>query len=215
MTRKDPSPVDLETAERENDTPMSRRSLVTLAGAAGLGGLAAALVADRAALAAPADEVQPNVPTEADVAVLEQVIGLELAASALYRARLAAGASDALAPAIGVMAENHQAFAQAISGATGLPASEANADIVDANLDGFTGSDTDFFATAHTLEQIAVATHTELLGAYDSQDAIKLTAAITLTEARHATVLAHLLGIDDLDVFFGNEESALSLEGNA
>lgn len=214
MTRKDPSPVDLETAERETDTPMSRRSLVTLAGAAGLGGLAAALVADRAALAAPADE-QPNVPTEADIAVLEQVIGLELAASALYRTRLDAGTSDELAPAVGVMAENHQAFAQAISGATGLPASEANADIVEANLDGFTGSDTDFFAAAHTLEQIAVATHTELLGGYESEDAIKLTAAITLTEARHATVLAHLLGIDDLDVFFGNEESALSLEGNA
>ncbi|MFK7918886.1 MAG: ferritin-like domain-containing protein [Ilumatobacter sp.] len=213
MTRKDPSPVDLENAEREVDTPMSRRSLVTLAGAAGIGGLAAALVVDRTALAAPTDDVQPNIPTAADIAVLEQVIGLELAASALYRARLAA--SDDLASAVGVMAENHQAFAQAISGATGLPASQANDDIVDEYLAGFTGSDTDFFTAAHTLEQIAAATHTELLSVYESEDAIKLTAAIAVTEARHATVLADLLGVDDLDVLFGNAQSALSLEGNS
>jgi hypothetical protein len=207
--------VDLETAERDVDTSMSRRSLVTLTGAAGLGGLAAALLVDRTALAAPADDAErPNVPTEADAVLLEQVIGLELAASTLYRAKLAGSDGD-LAVAVGVMAENHQAFAQAISGATGLPASEANADIVEANLAGFTGSDEDFFAAAHTLEQTAAATHTALISEYESNNAIAITASNALTEVRHATVLADLLGVTDLDVLFSNNESALSLGDNA
>lgn len=207
--------MDLETAERDVDTSMSRRSLVTLTGAAGLGGLAAALLVDRTALAVGDETQRPNVPTEADAARLQQVIGLELAASALYRAKLSAGADGDLAVAIGVMAENHQAFAQAVAGDTGLSADEANAEIVDANLSGFTGSDDDFFAAAHTLEQTAAATHTALMSEYESDDAIALTAAIALTEVRHATVLADLLGVDDLDVLFDNDQSALSLGGDA
>ena len=213
MTRKDPSPVDLETAERNVETPMSRRSLVTAGGVTALGGLAAALLVDRTALAAPSND-RPNVPTEADAVLLEQVIGLELAVSELYRAKLENTSGD-LAAAVGVMAENHQAFAQAISGATGLPASEPNAEVVAANLAGFTGSDSEFFAAAHTLEQIAAATHTDLIARYESDDAITLTASIALTEVRHATVLADLLGVEDLDVLFGNNESALSLGDDA
>ncbi len=208
--------MDLEPAERDVDTSISRRSLVTLTGAAGLGGLAAALVIDRAALAASDDDGdRPNGPTEADTALLEQVIGLELAASALYRAKLASGAGDDLATAVGVMAENHQAFAQAAAGITGLAASEPNAEIVEANMAGFTGSDDEFFAAAHTLEQAAVATHTALIAEFESDDAIKLAASVALTEARQATVLADLLGVDDLDTLFGNEQSALSLGDDA
>ena len=192
---------------------MSRRSLVTVGGATALGGLAAALLIDGTAFAAATDE-RPNVPTAADALLLEQVIGLELAVSELYRAKQA-GTDGDLGAAVGVMAENHQAFAQAISGATGLPASAANSDIVDANLAVFTGSDADFLAAAHTLEQVAAATHTDLIARYESDDAITLTASIALTEVRHATVLADLLGVDDLDVLFGNNESALSLGDDA
>lgn len=203
--------MDLETAERDADVSLSRRSLVT---AAGLGGLAAALLVDRTALAVDDEDEEtqrPNVPTDADAALLQQAIGLELAASTLYRAKLSTGADGDLGDAVGVMAENHQAFAQAISGATGLAASEANSEIVDANLDGFSGSDDDFFAAAHSLEQVASATHTALISQYESEDAINLTASIAITEARHATVLADLLGVGDLGVLFGNDESALSL----
>lgn len=208
--------MDLETAERDVDTSMSRRSLVTAGGAAALGGLAAALFVDRAAFAVEGGgSERPNRPTDADVVLLEQVIGLELAASALYRAKLNAGASDDLAAAVGVMAENHQAYAQAVSGITGLSASDATEAVVEANLAGFTGSDADFFATAHSLEQTASATHTALISEYESDDAIALTASIAVNEARHATVLADLLGVDDLDVLFGNDATALSLGGDA
>jgi len=223
--------VDLEPAERDVDTSLSRRSLVTAGGAAALGGLAAALLIDRTALAVEDDDEgsdRPNVPTDADAALLQQAIGLELAASELYRAKLEADGAEIVDPTaaqdddasdepitlsavIGVMAENHQAFAQAISGATGLGAGESNADVVDANLAGFSGSDEEFFATAHALEQTASATHTALIAEYESDDAITITASIAITEARHATVLADLLGVADLGVLFGNDASALSL----
>ena len=206
--------MDLESAERDVETSMSRRSLVTLTGAAGLGGLAAALLVDRAALAA-GEDVRPNVPTEADIDTLERVIGLELAASSLYQSRLAAGAAGDLAVAVGVMAENHQAFAQAIAGATGLSAGVADAEFVDANLAAFSGSVEEFLAAAHSLEQTAAATHTALISEYESDDAIALTASIALTEVRQATVLADLLGVNDLNVLFGNDQSALSLGGGA
>ncbi|MGB3736818.1 MAG: ferritin-like domain-containing protein [Ilumatobacter sp.] len=198
---------------------MSRRSLVTLAGAAGLGGLAAALLVDRAAFAAD-DEVEvleerPNVPTASDIDILEQVIGLEFAASELYRARQEAGVPDGLSAAVLVMAENHQAYGQAIAGASGLSAGVADAEFVQANTAEFTGSFDGFLAAAHSLEQTTAATHTELMSRYDSDDAIRLTASIALTEVRQATVLADLLGVDDLDVLFGNEESALTLGDDA
>lgn len=206
--------MDLETAEHDVDTSMSRRSLVTLTGAAGLGGLAAALLLDHTALAVGEQGERPNLPSESDTALLAQAMGLELAASDLYRAKLAAGTGDELAVAVGVMAENHQAFAQAISGAIGQGTGEADPDVVDANLAAFTGSDDDFFAAAHSLEQTAAATHAALTAEYESDDAILLGASIALTEERQATVLASLLGIDDLDVLFTNDQPALSLEGD-
>ena len=167
--------MDLEIAEPATDTSMSRRSLVTRAGAAGLAGLAAAFVIDRSALVAAAAPDQPNIPTDADMALLDQVIGLELAVTDLYTAALDQ-ATDDLAVAVGVMASNHQAYAQAIAGATGLSASGRNDEVYDANIAAFTGSSTDFLAGAHTLEQMPVTTHTELLGRYESADAIALTA---------------------------------------
>lgn len=213
MTRKDPSPVDLENAETATGR-MSRRSLVARAG---LAGLTAALVIDRGALASAAAPVdRTNVPTDADTATLALVIGLELAASELYRAKLASGTGSAeLATAVGVMAENHQAYAQAIAGATGLSAGAANETIVADRMSGFTGSDDDFFTAAHQLEQEAVATHTAAIPTYGSDDAISLTASILIMEARQATVLADLLGVTDLDVLFGNDATALDLAGDA
>ena len=52
---------------------------------------------------------------------------------------------------------------------------------------------------------------TELSSLYESIQAINLTASILVVEARHATVLADVAGVDDLDVVFGNAETALDL----
>lgn len=205
--------MDLEIPEPATGTTLSRRGLVARAGAAGLAGLAAAFVIDRNALAsATGPDTRPGIPTESDTALLIQVIGLELAASDLYRAALE-GASDDMAVAIGILSDNHRAYAQSIAGATGSPAGQADEEIVSANIDDFTGSNDEFLAAAHELEQTAVSTHTSLISQYESSHAIELTASIAVIEARHATVLAEMLGVDDLDVLFGNDQPALQLTG--
>ena len=206
--------MDLETAEPAPDTSLSRRSLVTRAGAAGLAGLAAAFVIDRNALvAATAPEDRPGVRTDDDRVVLARVIEIELAASALYRLALE-NATDDLAVAIGVMADNHRSYAEAISGATGISAGQPNEELVAEFEPFFSGSADEFLASAHTLEQTLVSTHTSLIADYESTNSISLTSAIAVVEARHATVIADLLGVDDLDVLFGNEESPLDLTGD-
>jgi rubrerythrin len=206
--------VDLETAEPATDTSLSRRSLVSRVGAVGVAGLAAALVIDRSAFvtAAGPDE-RPGVPTESDKVLLFQLMALELAAKELYQAALE-GRSDDLAIVIEAMVDNHQAYAQAMSGATGLSADRTNEDVVADNLDAFTGTDDELFAAAHALEQTAVSTYTSLIDAWESTNAISLTASIAVVEARHATVFADLLGVDDLDVLFGNDQPALDLTGS-
>ena len=204
--------MDLENAEPAPDA-MVRRSLFARVGAAGFAGLAAALIVDRAALAGT-DE-RPNVPTPADEATLARVIGFENAASALYRARLDAGVPSELEVTVNVMAENHQAYAQAIAGRTGLSTREFDApSVFDQFEPAFTGSANDFFEAAHQLEQTAVSTHTALLAGYESEDAVRLATSILVVEARHASVLANLLGVTDRDVLFGNDESALTLSGD-
>jgi hypothetical protein len=210
--------VDLETAEPATEPVagvVARRSLLTSAAAAGIAGLAAALVVDRSAFARAGVDERPNVPTESDQVVLAQVIGFELAASELYRLTADSGVSDDLAAAVGVMAENHQAYAQAIAGKTGLNADAINGDVFEAFKAGFAGSEQEFLAAAHELEQTAVSTHTAVIGEYESVEAIAVTASILVVEARHATVLADVLGVGDLDVLFGNDAPALSLSGDA
>lgn len=212
MTSKGPSHVDLEIAEPVADAAIGRRNLIGMAGVAGLAGAAAAMLSAQTAMAV---SEAPNQPTAADTELLAEALGLELAARDLYRAQLAANSSSDLAVAAGIMAENHEAYAQAIAGITGLSASDdvRNNDVFDSLSDDFSGSG--FAAAAHGLEQTAVSTHTALLGEYESADAIALTASILITEARHATVLAAVLGVDDYDILFGNDQPALALGGDA
>ena len=206
--------MDLEIAEPATDTSLSRRRLVTRVGAAGLAGLAAALLLDRGTLVSAAGpDDRPGVPTDADKALLAQVMTLELAVGELYRTA-AEGASDDLAVVADVMASNHRAYAEAIAGATGISAGAADPELVADNLDAFTGSTTEALTAAHALEQTAVATHTALIAEYESNSAIALTASIAVVEARHATVIADMLGVDDFDVLFGNDQSPLELTGD-
>lgn len=209
--------MHLENAEPEPVSgagAVARRNLFVRAGVAGIAGIAASFVVDRRALATPIVPDLPASPTEADKRLLEQALGLELALSRLYEAALDAGPSDELATVVGVVAENHQAYAQRIAGVTGLSVKNADPDLVESNRSAFTGSETGFLEVAHQLEQQAVATHSELLSDYESIDAIKLTASILVMEARYATVWADFLGIDDLDTIFANDASALQLSAS-
>ena len=78
----------------------------------------------------------------------------------------------------------------------------------------FEGGRERFLTAAHQLEQTAVATHTALLGLYEGVQVVQLTASILVVEARHATVLADLLGAD-LDTKLGNDAEPLDLGGVA
>jgi len=207
MNSKGQSLVDFEPAEPAS----TRRSLLGAVGLAGLVGTAAAAVSSAPAAAAP------DRPTDADSDLLAAALGLELAAVELYKAANETLPDD-FADIAEIMAEQHEAYADSIAGVIGVSsAGAANADVV-AQLSGdFATSDPQAFgAVARTLENIAVATHTELLGTYDSVDAIELTASILAVESRHATVLTSLAGFAaNLDEMLGNTADALSLTGGA
>jgi rubrerythrin len=205
MNPKGPSLVDFEPAEPAS----TRRSLIGAAGAAGLVGAAAALLGG-----APAAAAAPNKPTSADKEALAAALALELTARDLYREAATALNGDA-ATLAGVVAENHEAYASSISGATGFSADQRNDDIFDALQPAFSVSDDQEFArAARDLENTAVATHTALLGSYESLDAIELTVSIIATEARQAAVFVSMAGFaSNLDDMLTNPVPALELTG--
>ena len=111
------------------------------------------------------------------------------------------------------MARNHRAYAEAIAGMTGLSASSPDEDVYDSLSSDFDTTDVDQFAmAAQQLENDAVATHTELLGQYESIQAVRLTASILLVESRQATVLGDIVG-DDTDALLSATGTAVSAAG--
>jgi len=217
MNSKGPSSVDRLPAEAPDSAPVAAQSAADavatrrrLIGAAGLAGLASAATA----LVSQTASASTNLPTEGDTALLTAAMQLELSARDLYRHRLDSANDGDLAPVISVMAENHEAFAQAIAGHIGVSANTRNDDVYESLEASFGGSADEFLAAARGLEETAVATHTALLEDYESNDAIVLTASILVIEARHSTVLADVMNIP-LDERFVNTGEALDLGGAA
>jgi hypothetical protein len=67
-----------------------------------------------------------------------------------------------------------------------------------------------------SLENTAVATHSELMAEYESSSARKMTASIIVVEARMATVLTDLGGLaTSLDDIFEPTADALELTAGA
>lgn len=205
MNSKGPSLVDLDTTERAS----TRRSLLSLGGIVAAG-TAAAIASSTAAAAAP------DKPTDADRVALNAALRLELAARDLYQ-QAAAELDGDVAQLAGLVAKNHESYAQAISGAIGTSANQRNEEVFNAQRSLFAVSDAQAFgAAARTLENIAVATHTELLAHYESIDAIELTASIITTESRQAVVFTSLAGFaSDLDEMLSNSAAPLKLSGGA
>jgi rubrerythrin len=206
MNSKGQSLVDFEPAEPAS----TRRSLLGVAGLASLVGASVAVLSGQSAAAAP------DRPSDADRAALTEALRLELAATDLYRLAAAELTDDAETVAT-VMADQHRAYAEAISGMIGLSSPGPNEDVVDELTDAFTTSDAQAFGNAaSSLENTAVATHTELLGGYDSIQAVNLTASIITVESRHAAVLTSLAGFSsNLDEMLGNTAEALDISGGA
>jgi hypothetical protein len=198
--------VDFEPAEHAS----TRRSLLGAAGVASLVGASVAVLSGQSAAAAP------DRPTDGDRAALTEALRLELAAAELYRLATAELTDDAETVAT-VMADQHRAYAEAISGMIGLSSPGPNADVVDQLAGAFTTSDAQAFGNAaRSLENTAVATHTALLGGYEGIQAVNLTASIITVESRHAVVLTSLAGFaSNLDDMLDNSAEPLDISGGA
>ena len=184
------------TAEGDAATSVNstRRGLLV----ASIAGAALSLLTVRTAGATPGERV-----SESDLALLEFAQSLELTARDLYEAAVAAGADD---PVFGVLADQHEAYAQGIAAFIGEPAKLRDDAMYDELQASFAVSDQTAVATVgYDLESTAVATHTEFLAQLTNIDGAKLIASVLAMEARHCVVLADMSGRgDDLDVLLVN-----------
>jgi rubrerythrin len=165
-------------------------------------GAALALVASR-----PASATTTSGLSDSDLANVDFAIALELTARDLYQAAIDAGATGEV---WSVMATQHASAAQLLAGISGISADHRNDAVFDALVGGFT---TTTSASAFDLENVAAATHVELLSkVVDPQPAAAI-ASIAAIESRQANVLAGLAGRgDDFDALFLNTATPLSPE---
>lgn len=190
--------TDPAVADRPAIDRRSRRALL----GAGVLGAAAALTGSRIASAAT-----PTGVPEADRELLRFAIGVELAARDLYDAAGEAGATGSVWHA---MREQHESYAQLMAGIAGTSSDERNDAVYDEFVGAFTSTTSE---AAYTLENVAAATHIELLAAFEDPDAAAASASIAAIESRHAAVLAGVAGLDDdLDAVFFNTADPLAPE---
>ena len=149
----------------------------------------------------------PQNVTASDVELLGFAIQLELTARDLYDAAIEAGATGSIWTAL---REQHEAYAQLLSGIAGLPADTRH----DATYEALVGRFTSTTSEAGLgLGNVAAATHAELLAVLEDSTAAAGVASISAMESRHATVLAGLARKgDDLDALFLNTADPLAPE---
>jgi hypothetical protein len=203
--------------------------------AAGLGGAAASLLpflggqagaaprtvpptdpTDTAETEAPTTTQAPvQRPTQDDVAVLGFAQSVELTLRDLYDIVLGGNVftDDVEKDAIAVIRENHEAYAQAISGLLGRLAPNRRSDILysehEANM---AGSAAQVATALAALENVAVATHSGVVGTLVGIDGASIVASILEIEARHATVLNKLAGSTSFDDLVAGDADPLSAD---
>jgi stage V sporulation protein SpoVS len=203
MNPKGHTPVDLVTAERAT----TRRSMISTVGAAGIAAAVGALAIARPAAAAP------FAPTDSDRTRLTAMMELELAAQQLYEASIGAGLDGDAGELALVLAQNHQAYAQAIAGSAGLSATSRSSLAFDRFESAFATSDAVAWATAaNELEQTFVVTHTEAIAGFEGIESVNLVTSILVVEARQSIVLADVAGLAvDPAVLNATEATAIEL----
>jgi hypothetical protein len=154
----------------------------------------------------------PKRPTAADIELLAVAQSIELAIRDLYDAALAANSFEgATAEAVTAIREAHEAYAQSISGLIGADAPGIRSDkLYNAQRSNFSGSATAVAQAAADLENVACATHLDILGSLIGVDATGLIASILVVEARHATVLNIIAGASTLSNQLASDGVALS-----
>ncbi len=144
-----------------------------------------------------------------DAAAAAHAISIELAARDLYDAAIAEGADADLWY---VIRENHESYAQRISGITGI-AADVRHDTLFASLH-LAFAKGDLTTAAYELESAAAATHVTALGTVLDVEIANAFAAIAAIESRHAAVIADLLGLD-LDAQIINNAAPIGVEATA
>ncbi len=187
--------TDSAVADQADSDRPTRRALF----GAGVIGAALAMAGSRSASAATTGL------SEGDASLVGFAISLELTARDLYDAAIEAGATGQVWD---VMREQHESYAQRLAGIIGVSANTRNDDVYDALVGGFRGATSQ---AAFDLENVAAATHTELLGVVTHTVLAGAIASIAAMESRHATVLADVAGMgDDLDALFLNTATPVS-----
>ena|GEM_PF-530145 len=154
----------------------------------------------------------PKRPTAPDIELLAVAQTIELAIRDLYDVALAAKSFEGeTAEAITAIREAHEAYAQSISGLIGANAPGIRSDkLYNAQRSNFSGSAAAVAQAAADLENVAVATHLDILGSLIGVDATGLIASILVVEARHATVLNIIAGASTLSNQLASDGVALS-----
>lgn len=225
----------LQAAEQPDGvTPGAARRRIL---AAGLGGAAASLLpflggragaaprsvpptdptgSDGAQAVAPTTTQAPEKrPTQDDVAVLSFAQSVELTLRDLYDIVLGGNVFTDLVEkdAIAVIRENHEAYAQAISGLLGRQAPNRRSDVLYGEQEDNMGGSAAEVATAlAALENAAVATHSDVVGTLVGIDGSSIIASILEVEARHATVLNKLAGATSFDDLVAGDADPLSAD---
>jgi hypothetical protein len=186
--------------------PTSRRSMLSAGFGAGI--LAAAL---SSLTGQPTSALEASTSIEEDRELMKLAMALELSARDLYDLARDSGADPAVTLA---MREQHESYAQALSGSSGGSANTRYQPVFDQFRNRFSTSDTASMArAAYDLESAAVATHTELLAVLSEASSARLIASIISMEARHCAVLANLAGLgNNLDALLVNSADPISFE---
>lgn len=169
-------------------------------------GAGVVLMGSRRAAAADATTTTtapPRQPDDADLVTLVFAQSLELAAVAAYDVALSGGRLDAaVSPVAALFRSHHLEHAQAFAGAAGKAATnKANQSIVKkfGPLLSAATSQRDVLLAAFNLENAAAATYGKALETLKATDSASTVAAIQPVEARHAAVLARVLGLNPAD----------------
>ena len=154
----------------------------------------------------------PRRPTAADNALLTFAQKVEMTVRDLYDEAINAQVftDAAVAETVTTIREAHEAYSQSLSGLLGRVAPNTRDETLFKDLQqGFAGDDASVAAAAADLENIAVATHTDLLGQLVGTDGATLIASILVVEARFATVLHALAGATSLADQLNSQGKAL------
>jgi hypothetical protein len=153
-------------------------------------------------------------PTPADIELLSFAQRFELTVRDLYDAALHAGVREhELAGVFMTLREDHEAYANSMSGLLGVNAPQRRSDSLYDQLVGrFDTADVGALAAAaYELESVAAATHLDLTGRLEGIDGVTAVAALLTVEQQHCTVLADIAGRgDDLDALLTNTASSIA-----